>query len=355
MKYLKKLAIFLNAFIAILTLFSYLSTVLDTEQVWIFAIPGLFYPILLLLNIGFIIIWLLSKPKYIWISVVVIILGIGHIGSFINFNTIESGKKSDEIKVLSYNIQNASSSYSKNKKIRKKKEKQMIQHLSQFDDLDVMCFQEVAGFSGDLLQKTFGKINIHQNKLSGPRIYTKHPIVNKGSIDFKTVTNGCIWADVVINLDTIRIYNVHLQSNRISENASKVLEDVNFQEKETWDGFLGILKRYKKYNQIRSKQLKLVKKHYENCSYPILLTGDFNDTPQSFIYSELKGNFNDSFVEKGNGIGTTFAGNIPLLRIDYILGSNQIEFLNHEVVKKTKSDHYPIKVTLRPRNQADEE
>ena len=349
MKFFLKLLIYSNVFIGVLTLCAYLSSALDSQMIWIFSIPGLFYPILFLLNIACIVLWLLTKPKYAIISVFTILLGFNHIGTFINFNKTEVGQKSGAIELVSFNIQNGHYAYSKGRNNRKARSKTLRNFLKKFKDKDVLCFQESAAFAQDILDLSFKK-HFKYQPFNGPVILSKSDFIDKGSIDFNTLTNGCIWTDIAINFDTIRIYNAHLQSNRISKKAQKVMSDGSFQDKETWDGIYGIFANYKRYNQIRSKQIKLIKQHMEKCPYPIILCGDLNDTTQSYIYRLATEDLTDSFREKGNGLGTTFAGALPLLRIDYILGSQEFEFLNHEVHKEEFSDHFLISATLRPIN-----
>ncbi len=349
MKFFLKLLIYSNIFIGVLTLFAYLSSALDSQLIWLFSIPGLFYPILFLLNIAFIVLWLLIKPKYAFISIFIILLGYNHIGTFINFNKTEVGQKAGEIEIVSFNVQNAYYAYHKAKTSRKKRSKVLREYLKNFQNAEILCFQECAPFSEDIIDLAF-KNHSKYKPVTGPLILSKSEIIDKGLIDFKTRTNACIWVDVVINFDTIRVYNAHLQSNRITREAKKVMSDGNFQDKETWGGIYDIFSNYKRYNQIRAKQIKMIKKHMEKCPYPIILCGDFNDTPQSYIYRLATEDLNDSFREKGSGIGTTFAGALPLLRIDYIMASEDFQFLNHEVHKEGFSDHYLISATLRPIN-----
>ena len=41
----------------------------------------------------------------------------------------------------------------------------------------------------------------------------------------------------------------------------------------------------------------------KSCPYPIIICGDFNDTPVSYAYQQLGDNMIDAFLESGNGIG----------------------------------------------------
>ena len=79
-----------------------------------------------------------------------------------------------------------------------------------------------------------------------------------------------------------------------------------------------------------------------NSPYKVIVCGDFNDTPQSYTYNLLSENLNDSFKTKGVGFGTTYAGSIPALRIDYILTHEKIKVQSHKILKENYSDHFPV-------------
>ena len=84
----------------------------------------------------------------------------------------------------------------------------------------------------------------------------------------------------------------------------------------------------------------------EESPHPIILAGDFNDTPSSFVYNKISSFLEDTFVEKGNGFGRTYAGELPLLRIDFILKSQEFKTLNYQRHKVFFSDHFPVSATL---------
>ena len=178
----------------------------------------------------------------------------------------------------------------------------------------------------------------------GPVIFSKHPISKKGQIHSATSTiNSCIWTDINIRGRTYRVYNLHMESNKITRTAERVMKEVNLQNKETWSGVKAIIKRYKSKAAVRIGHAERIREHMIDCPYPIILAGDFNDVPMSYLYHILGKGMKDSFKEKGFGIGTTFAGKIPALRIDYILADENFKVLDHEILKEEFSDHYPIK------------
>lgn len=179
----------------------------------------------------------------------------------------------------------------------------------------------------------------------GIATFSKYPIINRGLIKFKTISNNsCIFTDVVIKTDTIRIYNVHFQSISFSDDDNKFLEEV-IGEKDAENELeksKSILRRLKRAFTKRAKQAKIVKDHMKKCRYKIILCGDFNDTASSYAYETVSDELEDAFLEKGTGIGRTYAGKWPQFRIDYILHSKELKCLKFKQNAETLTDHYPL-------------
>ncbi|MBK8632181.1 MAG: endonuclease/exonuclease/phosphatase family protein [Saprospiraceae bacterium] len=341
MKFIKKLFILLNVLLAIASFICYVSPNIDPEINWYFSFFGLSFPILLIFNILFIGLWLFVDIKLTLISLLTLACGWVFIKGFFAFNTEKSSNRKNAFSVVSFNISNAMSAYDSNSALRKEKTKEMEQFIKRFKDEDVICLQETGPFALDLLRKNFPTWNFHTlNK--GSIILTKNPLIKKGEIDFGTITNSCLWADIVINFDTLRFYSIHLQSNRISKDADDMIEKGNLKDKKIWLGIKGILRKYRTFHVKRAAQAKLVKSHAETSPYPTILCGDLNDTPISYTYAHLSSGLKDAFYERGTGIGTTYSGKIPFLRIDYIFSSPVVKALTFQVIKEDYSDHYPI-------------
>ena len=100
----------------------------------------------------------------------------------------------------------------------------------------------------------------------------------------------------------------------------------------------------------RSHQSQLVKAQINSSPYPVIVAGDFNDTPVSYSYRKIRKGLNDSFVSSGYGAGFTYKGNYPPNRIDYILYDNALESTYFETLKVKYSDHYPIVAYFRKYN-----
>jgi endonuclease/exonuclease/phosphatase family metal-dependent hydrolase len=261
------------------------------------------------------------------------------------FNTSKVKISPHALSVISYNISNASVAYDKETLAKASKKERMFEYLKRFSDEDVLCLQEVGAYATDILKKSFPSHEMYQTN-KGAVILSKHRIINKGSIDFGTKTNSCLWADIIFDIDTIRVYSIHLQSNRITKDANQIISDGKIDNKKTWLDIKSILKKFKQSHITRTSQAKEVKVHIDNSPFPVLVCGDFNDTPVSYTYRHLSERLKDAFVEKGNGLGTTFNGRIPLLRIDYVLSDPSFDILKYNVIQEDYSDHYAVACLL---------
>jgi endonuclease/exonuclease/phosphatase family metal-dependent hydrolase len=179
----------------------------------------------------------------------------------------------------------------------------------------------------------------------GIATFSKYPIVNKGKIIFNTYTNNiCIYSDILINGDTVRVYNLHLQSISFTKDEYKFVVDVTEgdEAKDEIAFSKSIVKRLRTAFIRRAGQAEKVVASINSCRYPVILCGDFNDTPASYTYRLLSEKLKDSFIEKGTGFGKTYAGKFPQFRIDYILHSKEMKCNSFFRSNETYTDHYPI-------------
>ena len=293
-------------------------------------------------------------------SVLALAIGWNSFSSSFQFNLNTSIPTNKDIKVMSYNCMLFDLyNWSHNKKSR-----ELIFDMLQEESPDILCLQEFFTSESkhhfnntDTLTKFLPAKNIHTeyaislrgNDHWGIATLSKYPIVKKGKILFNTNSNNiCIFTDVLIHQDTVRIYNIHLASIHFGKKEYQFIDDIiNDKTTEEIEGSKNILRRLKLAFIKRSEQATIVAQHMAECKYKKIICGDFNDTPSSFAYRKLKGDLNDAFIESGSGLGKTYAGKLPALRIDYILYSNSFESYNYKNFPETYTDHYPISCYLK--------
>ena len=173
-------------------------------------------------------------------------------------------------------------------------------------------------------------------------IVSTYPMLARGKIQFDKSVNGCIWSDLQFNNRTFRIYNIHLRSNKITRQAKMIMDSIKLEKKHTWRRIQQMFTNYQEATQIRATQADKILQHIKKSPYPVLLAGDFNDTPFSYTYHMMQKDLTDHFKKKGLGIGTTYAGALPGLKIDYIFADDNFKVSGHKIVKTKISDHFPV-------------
>lgn len=355
-----KIIFFLNIVAASSLIISYLARYISPEKYWYFAFFGIGYPVLFCINLLFVMYWTIQLKKYLLLSLITILLGYNSFFSYYQFRSenIDSGAKG--IKIMSYNCMLFDLyNWSNNSNSRNK-----IFDMLKNENPDILCLQE---FYTSENPSSFNNLNdlTQSLKLKNHNYYytttlrkvdhwgiitlSRFPIINTGIIKFETKTNNaCIFSDVVINSDTIRVYNLHLQSIQFHKKDYAYVEEViQNKNNDDWAKSKGILRRLKKGFIKRSVQAEMVADNIKSCRYKIILCGDFNDTPTSYAYQTVRGDLTDAFIEKGSGLEKTYQGNFPAFRIDNIFHSKEIETLSFRKVKNSITDHFPITAKLK--------
>ena len=358
-KVLYKILVTVNAFFAFTLLLSYLAVHISPGDFALPAFFGLAYPYLLLINIILAIIWTMLLKFEALISVVVIAIGFTHFSNYIKLIKPD-GNKANTFKVFSYNLRLFN--YFENKNSTNS-EKKVLEFLKA-QKPDILCLQEFF-VSGNPAQKETavktalgGNYYSHmkvlgsgKNRFYGIATFSKYPIITKGEIIHPGSSSLSIYTDILIQQDTFRIYNNHLQSFRLRRMERSFLEEMTAaDDKETLDEVKSLSVNLKKGFVRRALQAQVVKEHINRSPFPVIVAGDFNDTPVSYSYRKIRKGLNDSFVNSGYGAGFTYKGNYPPNRIDYILYDNALINSYFEIIRVKYSDHYPIVAYFRKKD-----
>ncbi len=192
-----------------------------------------------------------------------------------------------------------------------------------------------------LSQQHFGKI-----------IFSRYPIINKQTIrNFPYSYNSNFqYADIVKGTDTIRVFNCHLQSLRLSSTNLGYIQNPSIKTDTDIEQSKNLISKFKTAFQKRMLQADRVRIEIDKSPYPVIVCGDFNDVPNSYPYEKIGKGLQDAFVRKGAGIGRTFSGISPTLRIDNIFVDKRYSVQQFTRIAKKLSDHFPIitDISLRP-------
>ena len=357
--FFQKAILFFN-FLAILGLFlSYLATITDPEKFWYFTLFGLAYPFILLANILFILIWVIAKRWYFLYSLSFILIGYQPLSRTFGFRTSSSNNTtidSNTIKLMSYNVHYFKKFGSDLDTVTRSKVLALIKE----EQPDVIGFEEFFTRKKgkyDLKDSLLKILNTKQFYYSraidndyestGVAIFSKYPIVNTGDIILDSLDTGnqSVYIDVKKGNKIFRVYAVHLASISFQPEDYNFLNEVKSDIKSSKDVVSSkrIVRKLKTAFIKRSNQVKIIKKNMDSCKTPYIVMGDFNDTPASFALSQMNKGLKNAFEEKGKGLAITYNGDFPNFQIDYILTSPQFNIKSYKIIKRSYSDHYPIR------------
>ena len=346
---MKKLLLLFNAGLIFFTLISYLSASTSPASTKLFYFVGLAYPWLLIFNILFIGFWLFKKQRYWLYSLAVLLIGWGSLTKYWGLSLTGGSTKKQTIKILTYNT----GGFEYDTEDRSEIPKRIAQANALFTENkpDIICFQEYAETHKTAAEQArvfpyFSNFYIVHPVEKSLLILSKYPVVNSGFLNFETGNNDVIFADINVNSSLTRVYCVHLKSNSVSGRTTTLIKNKEF-DKASASTSRSVLSQVKKEYSVRAEQAEKLKKHIEQSPYPVIVCGDFNDTPQTYTYATVAENLQDSWQEKGFGRGSTYAGAIPFLRIDYILTSKKFDIIDCDVLRSASfSDHYPVSAVI---------
>jgi endonuclease/exonuclease/phosphatase family metal-dependent hydrolase len=340
-----------NLFLGLLMFLVYLAPFTPPSQIYLISVLALGYPYLLFAHIAFITFWIYKRKRYVYFSCIVLIVGYVHFNNLFSFHQSSSSTKDDALRIMSYNVRYFNVPYLSNESALIKAQNNIFEVIGSAS-FDVFCGQEFSGkssFYNQRVQKFMQReLQLNYNYFGGGSslsIYSKHPIINQGSISFEDSFNGAIFADIQYQNKVVRIYCLHLQSVGLGNDENELFDKNNLSKLNrgsTQEKYKRISFKLKRAFLKREKQAEQIKEHMNNCPYPFVLAGDLNDTPSSYAYAVLSDHLKDAFTNKGLGFGSTYAGLLPLLRIDCILYSKEWYIDSFETLDKTSSDHYPI-------------
>jgi endonuclease/exonuclease/phosphatase family metal-dependent hydrolase len=325
---------FFNSVVAFILLLSYILPLLPPKTFAALSVLGLGVPILIILNALFFIYWLVKIKKQLLLSLLILAIGYFIYGSLYKFSESKMVDNENNISIMNYNVR----LFNLYKWIPINDTEEKLVNFIKTEAPDIIALQEYDpresakfSFYKYKYEKLLGK-----NKKYGQAIFSNYPILNSGSIEFPNTFNNAIYADVLKGKDTIRVYNIHLQSLRLDpkvENLTNGQSEIIFK---------GVGKTFK----MQQSQTELFLKHAKACNYKMIICGDFNNTAFSYVYKQVKGDLIDTFKEAGNGFGRTYNFKFFPMRIDFIFADPAFSVNGFKTFDVEYSDHFPIMTKL---------
>lgn len=356
-RFLAKILFPINVVIATLLGISYLAVFVNPQYFWPIAFMGLMFPYLILFNLLFAIIWAIKLKPQFFLSFGMIAVGWFFITRYVQisipFKKKDESSAQNSIKLLSFNVRH----FNRYKWVKNRDISNEIFQFIEKESPDIICFQDFfTRNAGELsepeIEKRLSKTQYYHIKYRysnsktssfGIATFSKFPIIKKGEILFENSYNLSIYSDVLMNGDTVRIFNNHLQSIRFLKQNYDFIDTLKLEYNHGQvEGIVDIAKRLKRAFEQRATQAEAIAAYIHRSPYPVIVCGDFNDSPVSYTYQIIHKNLNDAFVEAGSGIGNTYRGKFPSYRIDYILHDKIFNVINYRSPRLDLSDHYPV-------------
>ncbi|MCX6285704.1 MAG: endonuclease/exonuclease/phosphatase family protein [Bacteroidetes bacterium] len=349
----------LNYIAAAALLCSYAAAYISPLKFWPLAFFGIAYPVILIINLLFVLVWLILWNKFIYLSLLTMLVGIGNLRTIVpvRFGS-QKAHSQYSLRVATYNVHSLYGNQADN--VLPETRSQVTDFLAS-ENPDLVCVQEFYAI-GEEYMKTLHKFSRsirlgyfffknyrdfwQKTKINAIATFSRYPIVDQGFFRLGDKSTFGIFTDIAIKGDTIRVYNLHLESIRLGNDDYSFysnLTDPAADEKNFSKGSRKMIWKLKKAFTLRAIQVEMLTAHMKYSPYPVLICGDFNDTPSSFAYHTLSKGRNDAFVKSGNEwIGSTYAGRFPAFRIDYMLYDDFFTAISYQKKEVNMSDHYPV-------------
>ncbi len=332
----------LNIALAIMTFIAYVLPFLAPKSFPLLSVLTLFMPLFFIINGLFFAYWAIQLKKRMIVSGLVLLVGITFINKFYKFSAVELPKGENDFTIMSYNVH----LFNVFKWIDRDDVPSEVLTFINDKNPDILCIQEYSS-SANIDFKVYPHRYIFTNGSNiktGQAIFSKFPIIDQGNIPFANTTNNIVFADIKKGKDIIRVYNMHLQSLKISPDVNEIDENIEaINQDKSQMMFKRISVAFKKQQQ----QAEIFKEHKKHCKYPIIICGDMNNSAFSYVYRSIKGKLKDGFEEAGKGFGETYKFRYYPARIDYIFVDEKMKVKKFESFPEfINSDHFPIMTRL---------
>lgn len=342
-----------------------------SARLWFVGLFSLAAFYLLIVLILFIVFWLFAKPLLSFISLATIVVAYKPVSNIIPFrfsspSFVLAGSTHD-LRIMSWNVAQFDILFNKQ---RPDIRDDMIALVNEYKP-DIACFQEMV--AGDTLinlntpyykKYSFFSVFEYAAKLNFPdyyfsynfkedflnhqhfglMIYSRYPIINKQTVSNEPhdYNSNFEYVDIVKAADTIRVFNIHLQSLKFTPGNLAYIDNPSLETKQDIQRSKSLINKFKTGFLKRQVQADRIKVEIDKSPYPVIICGDFNDVPNSYAYEKIGDGLQNAFVEKSCGLGRTFTDIAPTLRIDNIFMSKAFSVNQYTRINKKLSDHFPI-------------
>ncbi len=343
----------LSAIVAAGFLLSLLSPLIPPDKFWFSAFFGLAFPVFFIANIILLVIWLLRRRWFSVLHLALLVPALPVASRHVQLRRDLPVTYEFTTHIISYNVKTLLAGDGKTTVPG-------LLDMVSIEKPDILCLQEyrddwwqkddntnkfiqTGQFKGYVFESYYPvKSN---RKAVGIAIFSRYPTIGSGALRAGNRLFA-IYADLLIKNDTVRLFNMHLQSNAFQKEDYQLVEGImeadkpvnNELETTSRQLFWKLRKAFIK----RAYQARLLSNAIQKSPYPVIVCGDMNDTPSSYAYRKVKGPLQDAFQKAGHSIGNTYLGKLPKIRIDYIFFDPRFKCLYFDILPYHYSDHYPV-------------
>lgn len=351
MKILRTILLVINIILIVaLLLTTFGSDVAPSTSVW----PGLFaygYLPLLALNVIMALVWLLMHRWQFLLSVAAIAVRYTMLPLFFQVSGTAKVPAAEEhpsmVTVMTHNVRLFRGAEA-NEAQTDSNALEFMAIVREYNP-DVLCLQEYGAtkrvrLTDSLMLMGFNHYygtNTSADGLPwGTVIFSRHPITYVNRID-----GDKLLAELMLDGRRFRVCNVHMDSYSLDEQDFEEIERVRHGDVKHTTGRTLAKVKETVLNHEREWNHGL-KPMVEECTLPLLLAGDMNDIPGSWLYGQMSDRLADTYCDKGLGYVTTWGSGLLRVRIDMLFHSEGFRTLSYRRIRTDISDHCPVFASL---------
>ena len=312
---------------------------------------GLLLPLLIVLNLGFLAFWVLFKSRFMLIPIVGFLIGYVPVRQYCPVNIPQSAP-AGSFKVLSYNVWQFGDGHHPSP----------ILEYIKAQKADIVCLQEAninilgAQYVDSVMQSDYPFRDTITHGGDVVAMFSKFPIHGKERIPFESRGNVSAAFRVQIQGRTVIVVNNHLESTGLSleeKSDFKLMVKGELPPDTARHVSKMLIKQLGTATKKRAPQAEAVARYIAyHRGTPIIVCGDFNDSPVSYVHRTIAKGLTDCYVATGNGPGISYHVNGFFVRIDNILCTDDFTPYDCHIDRSIKaSDHYPIVCWLKMSNK----